>query len=436
MKGDVVVDGFETITLFRRHKFAFTADIQKMYRQILLGPDQRDLQRIVWKVEPDAEILTYRLKTVTYGMSNAPFLAIRTLQQLAQDEKFRFPLASEALLYDTYMDDITSGAADLETARQLQSKLRYTLKSCVMKHHKCTSNSPELLNSSLSSDVEHSFSVEPDASVKTLGISWRPFQNCFVFWVSILISGPLYALQLEQAENRLIRMVQAEIFSAEIRALQSQKDVLSNSKLKALNPFLDDGVLRVGGRLSNSDLPSSAKYPAVLPNNHGLTHRIIAHIHKQNFRIGASSLLHCGRQIFCAIDAEIVSDLTSEAFNAALKRFFGRRVKCANLYSGNGKHFEGANKEIKRLLKWIKMPDEINFHVFYRLRELNGKSLSPVRPSKLTPATYHALHRRELQSPNGRNYQDIPQDKIPPNGRLFKILHIQRRRTTLSSPTS
>ncbi|GFS98694.1 integrase catalytic domain-containing protein [Trichonephila clavipes] len=113
LKGEVKEDVFETISRFRRHKFAFTTDIQKMYRQILINPDQQDLQRIIWKHEPDAEILTYRLKTVTYGLSNAPFLAIRTLQQLAKDEKSRFPLASETLLYDTYMDDIVSGAPDL-----------------------------------------------------------------------------------------------------------------------------------------------------------------------------------------------------------------------------------------------------------------------------------------------------------------------------------
>ncbi|GFT02753.1 integrase catalytic domain-containing protein [Trichonephila clavipes] len=37
--------------------------------------------------------------------------------QLTKDEKSRFPLASETLLYDTYMDDIVSGAPDLETAQ-------------------------------------------------------------------------------------------------------------------------------------------------------------------------------------------------------------------------------------------------------------------------------------------------------------------------------
>ncbi|GFV85664.1 DUF1758 domain-containing protein [Trichonephila clavipes] len=130
--GEVKEDVFETISRFRRHKFAFTTDIQKMSRQILINLDQQDLQRIIWKHGLDAEILAYRLKTVTYGLSNAPSLAIRTLQQLAKDEKSRFPLASETLLYDTCMDDMVSGAPDLETAQQLQSQLKDALQTCGM----------------------------------------------------------------------------------------------------------------------------------------------------------------------------------------------------------------------------------------------------------------------------------------------------------------
>ncbi|GFQ69005.1 integrase catalytic domain-containing protein [Trichonephila clavata] len=95
-----------------------------MYRQILVEASQRDLQCILWKVGPEEEIVTYRLKTVIYGMSNSPLLAIRTLQQLAQDEKTRFLLVSEALLNGTFMDDIVSGAPDIETTRRLQSTTR------------------------------------------------------------------------------------------------------------------------------------------------------------------------------------------------------------------------------------------------------------------------------------------------------------------------
>ncbi|GFR29686.1 reverse transcriptase domain-containing protein [Trichonephila clavata] len=84
------------------------------------------------------------------------------------------------------MDDIVSGAPDIETARWLQSELQDALQSCGMVLHKWSSNSPELLNSSSSSDIEHSFSAESDLSVKTLGISWKPLQDSFVFKVSIL----------------------------------------------------------------------------------------------------------------------------------------------------------------------------------------------------------------------------------------------------------
>ncbi|GFR13771.1 uncharacterized protein TNCT_72181 [Trichonephila clavata] len=78
------------------------------------------------------------------------------------------------------------GAPDIEIARRLQSELQDALQSCGMVLRKWSSNSPELLNSSSSSDVEHSFSAESDLSVKTLGISWKPLQDRFVFNVSIL----------------------------------------------------------------------------------------------------------------------------------------------------------------------------------------------------------------------------------------------------------
>ncbi|GBM39540.1 hypothetical protein AVEN_52899-1 [Araneus ventricosus] len=47
LKGLVKEDIFEILTRFRKHKFAFTVDIQKMYRQILIDPAQHDLLRII-----------------------------------------------------------------------------------------------------------------------------------------------------------------------------------------------------------------------------------------------------------------------------------------------------------------------------------------------------------------------------------------------------
>ncbi|GFS67450.1 uncharacterized protein TNCV_2903491 [Trichonephila clavipes] len=65
-----------------------------------------------------------------------------------------------------------------------------------------------------------------------------------------------------------------------------------------------------------------------------------------------------GPTFLSAVHTELVSDLTSKAFIAALKRFMARRGKCAKLFSDNGKNFVGASNEIKKLLEIVRNPDE------------------------------------------------------------------------------
>ncbi|GFW02907.1 integrase catalytic domain-containing protein [Trichonephila clavipes] len=104
---------------------------------------------------------------------------------------------------------------------------------------------------------------------------------------------------IDQTETKLIRMVQEQCFLAEIKSLQSKGVVSPNSKLRNLNPFIDsEGLLRVGERLSNSDLPYVNKQPAILPGNYNLTVQIIAHFHRKNLHTGASSFLHNVREKF------------------------------------------------------------------------------------------------------------------------------------------
>lgn len=52
-----------------------------------------------------------------------------------------------------------------------------------------------------------------------------------------------------------------------------------------------------------------------------------------------------------AIHLELVSDLTTEAFLAALRRFFSRRGLSKSIYSDNGTTFQGAKSELARFFK-------------------------------------------------------------------------------------
>lgn len=62
-------------------------------------------------------------------------------------------------------------------------------------------------------------------------------------------------------------------------------------------PFLDEhGILRVGGRLGNSEFVFNKKYPIILPKTHRLTLLILNYYHKKYLHVGASNLLNLVRE--------------------------------------------------------------------------------------------------------------------------------------------
>ena len=57
------------------------------------------------------------------------------------------------------------------------------------------------------------------------------------------------------------------------KKLRGQKKafVKNNSPIHRLDPFLEEGILRVGGRLKRADLPHETKHPAILPQKSHVT---------------------------------------------------------------------------------------------------------------------------------------------------------------------
>ncbi|GFV94336.1 integrase catalytic domain-containing protein [Trichonephila clavipes] len=122
---------------------------------IWINPDQRKLQRILWRENMDEPIKTFELSTVTYGTTSAPFLATRTLKQLALDEAGNFPLGSSVVMSDMYIDDVLTGAETLLEAKELKN---------------------QLINI---------FAKGDSSEIKVLGVYWNPKHDCFSFRVKI-----------------------------------------------------------------------------------------------------------------------------------------------------------------------------------------------------------------------------------------------------------
>ncbi|XP_018395971.1 PREDICTED: uncharacterized protein LOC108774377 [Cyphomyrmex costatus] len=223
--------------------------------------------------------------------------------------------------------------------------------------------------------------------------------------------------ELKDSLHNLAKLAQEESFPTERRILL-QSDSIIHGKLAALNTFIDqDNLIRVGGRLKNSEFHSDKKHPIVLSADHQFTKLLFKGEHLTLLHAGPQSLLSSIRQQFwpiggrnlarktvhdcircfrsnprqstipmgelskarvsqtmpfhntgvdyagpfivkdrkgrgsktskafvclfiCfatkALHLELVSDLTSEAFIAALRRFSARRGKPAHMYSDNG----------------------------------------------------------------------------------------------------
>ncbi|XP_053985485.1 uncharacterized protein LOC128879935 [Hylaeus volcanicus] len=120
----------------------------------------------VWKTmegqkkHPGDKVTEYRLNTVTYGTAPAPYLAHGVLRQLAYDEENQFPLASQVLHDNTYVDDA-------EDAWKIQGELINILASAGFPLDKWASSYPKLR----ASLVAHKVFQDPEVH-GALGLKW------------------------------------------------------------------------------------------------------------------------------------------------------------------------------------------------------------------------------------------------------------------------
>ncbi|XP_037930221.1 uncharacterized protein LOC119664950 [Teleopsis dalmanni] len=166
-----------TLLTFRLHRYALTADISKMYRQFVVDPRDRNFQLVIWRNTVNEPQQLFQLNTVTYGMSAAPFLAIRSLTYLANAYQKEMPIGASVLSNDLYVDDLLTGADTVEELCIKVSQVNKIAASAGLQLAKWTSNHKNWVNSS----DEYQILLNEDDITKTLGLAWRPSDDVFCF---------------------------------------------------------------------------------------------------------------------------------------------------------------------------------------------------------------------------------------------------------------
>lgn len=86
---------------------------------------------------------------------------------------------------------------------------------------------------------------------------------------------------INRARNYLIKKAQWEVYSKEILDLEAGKVISNKSQLKTLSPYLEDGILRVKGRIDKLQWGSKAmKRPIILPRHNRVTFLLIDSLHR------------------------------------------------------------------------------------------------------------------------------------------------------------
>ena len=96
--------------------------------------------------------------------------------------------------------------------------------------------------------------------------------------------------------------------------------VSSSSSIYHLDPFIQDNIIRIGGRLTKSDLPDGTKYPILLPQKSHITTLVIRDVHQQLAHAGRNPVISKLRERFWIV-----------AINSAVRRMIYNCITCRRL---------------------------------------------------------------------------------------------------------
>ncbi|XP_045500327.1 uncharacterized protein LOC123697818 isoform X1 [Colias croceus] len=163
------------IMRWRLKPICFVADIEKMYRAVIVERGHQDNQRILWRNNPSDEVRDYRLLRVTFGTASAPFLAIRTLHQVANDEGRNYDIESQIIKEDFFVDDLISGRDTVDEAVDSANKITQILNNGGFLIKKWSSNSESFLQQlkPLQINSETNIDIKTEGIIKTLGLTWN-----------------------------------------------------------------------------------------------------------------------------------------------------------------------------------------------------------------------------------------------------------------------
>ena len=158
--------------------------------------------------------------------------------------------------------------------------------------------------------------------------------------------------EMSSAKVELLRHAQTEVFKEEIEVLRAKKNIPKSSKLHQLSCYLDEeGLLRIKGRLDNSDLSFDSKHPVVLPNC-WISRLIVLDYHSSMKHAGVSTIVNAIREKYWILNLRRITKsvikscvpcqrLAAKSCNQETGPLPAERVNKKNPFSSTGIDYAG-----------------------------------------------------------------------------------------------
>jgi len=175
---------------FREDKVALMADIEAMFHQVKVSPNDSDALRFLWWPNGDLDITpkVYRMVVHLFGATSSPSCATFALRKTAEDNGgVGFEKASKAVNENFYVDDCLVSVGTKQEAIELASSLRELLSAGGFRLTKWVSNSYDVIASIPPSERAASvvdLDLDNPPMERTLGVSWDVETDAFTFKVS------------------------------------------------------------------------------------------------------------------------------------------------------------------------------------------------------------------------------------------------------------
>lgn len=189
LSGPDVTNSIVGVLRFCQEQVALTADVEAMFHQVRVSPDDYDMFGFLWWPDNDLdqEPVDYRMEVHLFGATSLPACSNFSLRKTAEDNIDEFDVeAVETVRKNFYVDDCLKSVASSAHAVNLAGQLQDFLSRGGFHLLKWFSNRPQVMETipeseRASSVLDLDLDKERLPVERTLGLRWDMQKDMFIF---------------------------------------------------------------------------------------------------------------------------------------------------------------------------------------------------------------------------------------------------------------